>query len=247
MKQLFEDFKSALGFITILPAGKNVAWSPLGMIKFFPVIGLILGSLLLFFDLVVSYFWPPLAAAVLDTVFLICLTGAFHLDGLGDAADGLFSHGPKKRVMEIMKDSRIGMMALVAVVCVLALKVVGIYSMKEAGVSGLLFLIIPAYARGSMLFGIRFLKYGRKDTGTGLDLFEEPLGWRDFSFLLIPVAVSFLMGFSGLWVVVVFALATTGILLFYKNKLNCITGDMLGAMTEMVEAILFLAAGITLI
>jgi adenosylcobinamide-GDP ribazoletransferase len=37
---------------------------------------------------------------------------------------------------------------------------------------------------------------------------------------------------------------TTGVILwFYKRKLNCITGDMLGAMTEVTEAVLFLTAG----
>lgn len=247
MKTLFEDFRSALAFITILPAGKNAAWSPLGMIRFFPVIGLILGSLLYLFDSLVSCFWSPAVAALLDTVFLVCLTGAFHLDGLGDAADGLFSHRPKERVLEIMKDSRIGMMALVAVVCVLALKAAGIYSVKMSGPSFLTFLVIPSLARGSMLPGIRFLPYGRKNTGTGLDLFEKPLEAKNFCFLLIPVAMSLFLGYKGLVLIAGFAMATAGILMFYKAKLGCITGDMLGAMTEIVETVLFLVAGALMI
>ncbi len=42
MGKMIQDFRCALGFITILPAGKDVTWSPLGMVKFFPVVGLIL-------------------------------------------------------------------------------------------------------------------------------------------------------------------------------------------------------------
>ena len=53
MKNIFTDFRSAVLFITILPAGKNVAYSPMGMIKFFPVVGLILGSGLILFDVIV--------------------------------------------------------------------------------------------------------------------------------------------------------------------------------------------------
>lgn len=247
MTTLLSDFRSALAFITVLPAGKNVAWSPLGMIRFFPVVGLILGGIVYLFDLLVSPLWPPLVVALLDTVLLVCLTGGFHLDGLGDAADGLFSHRPRERALEIMKDSRIGMMALVAVVSVLAVKTAGIYSVKVSAPSVLVFLAVPSLARGGMLFGIRFLNYGRKNSGTGLDLFEKSLGLRDFAFLLIPVAISLFLGYNGLVLIGTFAAASAGILIFYKIKMDCITGDMLGAMTELLEAVLFLAAGILVV
>lgn len=243
MKAWVSDFKCALSFITILPAGKEVNWSPLGMIKFFPLVGLILGGLLFLFDMLASYLWPPVVVALLDTVLLVCLTGAFHLDGLGDAADGLFSHRPKERVLEIMKDSRVGMMGLVAVVCILAIKTAGIYSMKIHGVPGLTFIVIPSLARGAMIFGIRFLKYGRKNTGTGLDLFERPVGMVDFLFVGIAGVVCLFLGVKGLGLLGAFSGITAAILIFYKRKLDCITGDMLGAMTEMVEALLFLTAG----
>jgi adenosylcobinamide-GDP ribazoletransferase len=243
MSRMIKDFQSALAFITILPAGKRVQWSPLGMIKYFPLVGLILGGLLFGFDALVSTLWPPAAVAVLDTVFLVCLTGAFHLDGLGDAADGLFSHRPQERVLEIMKDSRVGMMGLVAVVCILAVKTAGIYSMKINGSFGLVFWVVPSLARSAMIFGIRFLKYGRKGSGTGLDLFERPVKISDFVFVGITVVICLGLGYKGLFLLGGFAAATFGMLLFYKRKLNCITGDMLGAMTESIEALLFLAAG----
>ncbi len=250
MKSFITDLRSAILFITILPAGKNVAYSPVGMIKCFPIVGLILGALLLAFDSLVSLFWPPAVVAVLDAVFLVIITGAFHLDGLGDAADGLFSHRPKERVLEIMKDSRTGMMGLVAIFCILALKIAGIYALKTSLPSSqamLCFFLIPAYSRATMIFGIRFLDYGRKNTGTGLDLFEKPVGLKDFAFVLILVAISFILGYKCLVLNLGFILSMILILGFYKAKLNCITGDMLGAMSEVTEAILFLAAGAVII
>lgn len=255
MKNLITDLRSALLFITILPAGKNVVYSPIGMIKFFPVVGLMLGGLLLVFDWCVSFFWPPGVVAVLDVVFLVVITGAFHLDGLGDAADGLFSHRSKEQALEIMKDSRTGMMGLVAIFCILVLKIAGIYAIKTNGqiISttlsqymfqiGFILLIVPAYARAATLFGIRFLEYGRKNTGTGLDLFKKPIGFKDFFFVVIIVAISLVLGYKGLVLNSVFMITTVLIVWFYKRKLNCITGDMLGAMTEVTEAVLFLAAG----
>ncbi len=246
MKNLFSELRSAILFISILPAGKTVAYSPMGMIKFFPVVGLILGGGLLVFDLCITPLWPPIVVAVLDVVFLIIVTGAFHLDGLGDAADGLFSHRSKKRALEIMKDSRTGMMGLVAVICILAIKTAGIYSVKTSGThlqTLALLLIIPSYSRSTMIFGIRFLDYGRKKTGTGLDLFEKTIGIKDFIFILIPVVISFFLGYKGLVLNLTFLASLVFVLGFYKKKLNCITGDMLGAMSEVTEAVLFLATG----
>ncbi len=243
---MIKDFKSALIFITILPAGRHTEFSPSGMIRFFPVVGLFLGALLIVTDLLSSLFWPLPVVALMDVLFLAAVTGAFHLDGLGDTADGLFSHRSPQRALEIMKDSRTGMMGLVAVFSILALKTAGIYSLKsaDAGISPLIILlIVPAYARGGMLFGMRFLKYGRKDTGTGLEFFKNKLLPKDFIFLCIPVAVSLSLGITGIVLNLVFALVVFLILMFYRSKLGCITGDMLGAMTEITEAVLFLAAG----
>jgi len=246
MKTVFAQLRSAILFITILPAGKNVAYSPLGMIKFFPIVGLILGGLLLVFDRGSSLLWPPAVVAVLDVVFLVLVTGALHLDGLGDAADGLFSHRSREKALEIMKDSRTGMMGLVAVFSILAIKTVGIYSVKTSGTpfqTLALLLIIPAYSRAAMIFGIRFLKYGRKETGTGLDFFEKGMGLKDFFLVLIPMAISFFLGYKGLVLNLVFWGTLMLVLGFYKRKLNCITGDMLGALCEITEAVLFLATG----
>ena len=246
MKPFFTELRSAVLFITILPAGKNVAYSPMGMIKFFPIVGLILGALLVGFDLAVSSLWTPSVVALLDVFLMVVLTGAFHLDGLGDTADGVFSHRPKERVLEIMKDSRSGMMGLVAVFCILALKTAGLYSVKTSALplqSLVLLFIVPSYARSAMLFGIRFLEYGRKKTGTGLDLFETPLGLKDFYFVLIPVVISLFLGYKGLVLNLAFMGTLLLVLGFYKKKLNCITGDMLGALNEIMEAVLFLATG----
>jgi len=245
-EKFFTNLKSAILFITILPAGKDVAYSPKGMIKFFPVVGLILGAGLLVFDMCISYLWSPAVVSVLDVLFLVVVTGAFHLDGLGDTADGLFSHRSKERVLEIMKDSRTGMMGLVAVFCVLAVKTAGIYSVKTSGTpfqTLTLLLIIPSYSRAAMLFGMKSLDYGRKETGTGLDFFEKAIGLKDFVFVLIPIALSLFLGYKGLVLNLVFIILVVSILSFYKKKLNCITGDMLGAMNEITEAVLFLATG----
>jgi adenosylcobinamide-GDP ribazoletransferase len=205
-------------------------------------VGIILGALVSIFDQGVSRLWPGSVAAILDVIFLIVLTGAFHLDGLGDTADGLLGHRSRERALEVMKDSRIGVMGLVAIICGISIKWGGIMNL---GVHrSLLLVIIPAYARGGMLFGIKFLEYGRPDGGTGYDFFGNTLNYYTFWGLLIPIALSFFIGWRGIWLIFIFVLTTAAIILFYKKRMGCITGDMLGAMTEITESMLFLLVSI---
>ncbi len=237
-----KSFIAALQFITILPCGKPAPFEPQKMIPFFPIVGLLLGIVLAVFDQAALRLWSPTTAAVLDVVLLIIMTGAFHLDGLGDAADGLLGQRPKDKALVIMKDSRIGAMGLVAIVCGLAIKWGGILGLESH--RSLLLILVPAYARGGMLFGIRFLEYGRPGGGTGLDFFKEKLRNSAFWGLLLPVVLSFLLGWKAIWLNAGFAVIIIAILFYYKKRVGCITGDMLGAITEITEAGLFLVLSI---
>jgi len=235
----------AIQFITILPLGKKRAFEPEKMVQFFPLVGIIMGLMVALLDQIVLLLWSKPVASLIDVFFLIIVTGAFHLDGLGDTADGLYGSRKKEDALAIMKDSRIGVMGLIAIICGLAIKWAGITGLDEY--RSLLLIIIPAYARGSILFGMRFLEYGRTDGGTGKPFFEKRLKIIGFWGLLIPVLLSILLGFKFILLNTIFVLIVVGILLYYKRKIGCITGDMLGAMVEITEAGLFLFASIQLL
>ena len=235
-------FIAAIQFITILPLGKAETFDPPKMIPYFPVVGILLGLLMVLFDHVASSLWSKPVASLLDVIFLAILTGAFHIDGLGDAADGLLGQRSKEKTLAIMKDSRLGTMGLVAILCGL--------SMKWAGIAGLdakrslLLVLVPAYARGSMVFGIRFFDYGRSGGGTGFDFFKEKLKLSAFWGLIIPVVLSCLLGWQAIGLNLSFAAVTAAIIWYYNKRLGCITGDMLGAMTEITESAMFLLISI---
>ena len=221
--------------------GKAASFDPPKMVPYFPLVGILLGLLVAAFDAIVVRFWTPPVAALLDIIFLAFLTGAFHIDGLGDTADGLFAPRSRDEALEIMKDSRIGTMGLVAILFGLAL--------KWGGISGLdihrsfILIIVPAYARGGILFGMRFLPYGRPE-GTGKPFFDENVSFKHFWGLILPVGLSLTLGLKAVWLNLAFAVIIGSILFFYKKRMGCITGDMLGAMTELTEAGLFLTASI---
>ena len=234
---------AAIQFITILPVGKSHGYDPKGMIPYFPVVGILLGGMTAVFDRLVLTVWPEPVVALLDVLFLVLLTGAFHLDGLGDTADGLLGHRTKEKALVIMKDSRIGVMGLTAIIFGLSLKWAGIMSLD--GNRSLLLVIVPAYARAGMVFGIRYLNYGRSEEGIGHGFFGDSLKVSGFAGCLIPVILSVFLGWQALRLNFCFILITASILGYYKKRMGCITGDMLGAMNEVVESFLFLliAAG----
>lgn len=238
-----DHLKSALQFLTLLPLGKSETFDSQGMTPYFPLVGIIIGVLVSIFDKIALIFWPLPAVAALDVVFLAVVTGAFHLDGLGDTADGLLGHRPREKALEIMKDSRIGAMGLMAVFCCLLIKWAGILSL-DAHQRTLILILVPAYARSGMLFGMRYLPYGRT-AGTAIAFFKNTVEPMDFKWMALPVLFSIFLGWRGLLLNLMFAGALAAILGYYRNRMGCITGDMLGAMTEVMEAALFLviAAG----
>lgn len=106
-------FWGMLAFISRLPVPSR--WSQ-GLdfeqysrgIVMFPFIGLILGGVSgLIFILLQPWCGIPLAA-LFCILALALLTGGFHLDGLADTCDGIFSARRRERMLEIMRDSRLG-------------------------------------------------------------------------------------------------------------------------------------------
>jgi len=231
-------FISAIQFITIIPVGGTDAFDPPKMIPFFPMVGLFLGLITALFDQLATALWSRPVASLLDVLLLAVLTGAFHLDGLGDAADGLLGQRSKEKALTIMKDSRLGTMGLVAIVFGLALKWAGIAGLDAN--RALLLVIVPAYARGSMLFGMRFLEYGRPGGGTGVDFFKSRLEWTAFWGLTAPVVLSVFLGWAVFGLNLGFIILTAVLVWYYKRRVGCVTGDMLGAMAEILESGLFL-------
>lgn len=236
MKQLV----SALQFLTSIPLKRSVDFRPTVMLSYFPIVGLLVGCAVLFLDFLTSMLWSFATVSLLDVIFLAILSGALHLDGLGDTADGLFSHRSRREKLSIMKDSRVGIMGVVAIFSVLFLKWAGIQEVTVC--RGLVLILVPAYSRTAMMFAIKFLPYGRPEGGTGQDFFSQKIPFSSFWGFFILIFLSFFLGWQAVWFNIVFVAVTTLVLWSYHNSLKCVTGDNLGALNEVLEAVLFLTA-----
>ena len=159
MKTQIKRFLLTLGFMTRIPVNVD-----LGEVKdedmhkgflYYPVVGLILGLCDMAVFLLVSLILPEVFGILFAMLANLCLTGAFHLDGLSDTADGIYSARTRERMLEIMKDSRIGTNGAVAMCFDLALKFAGIY---YSDIRWLMILLMPEgiFASNFLLFFAMF-------------------------------------------------------------------------------------------
>jgi adenosylcobinamide-GDP ribazoletransferase len=116
-------------FLTRVPVPAWVArepWHPERLnqaVRYFPLVGAVVGLVGAAVALLALSLWPPLVAATLAVGATCWLTAAFHEDGLADSADALFGPTTREKALAIMKDSRIGSYGAVALGLSLLLRV----------------------------------------------------------------------------------------------------------------------------
>ena len=185
--------------------------------------------------------WP---AAALIVAFWALATGAIHLDGLADSADGLGGRDREQR-LAIMRDSHIGSYGAIALVLLLVLKV-GLVAGVLARGHHLWLLAIPAIARaGSAALSVA-LPYAR-DEGTGAALVRgghrsERLAVALATAVVAALACARLRGVLALAAAALVVLAVGRIA---QRRIGGVTGDVLGAAIELAEcaALVGLLAG----
>jgi len=113
----------ALGLLTVLPVGRRPLAAPAGATTlFFPLVGGMIGGLLMGLDWLLGHVLPEAPRAALVVVAWAIATGGLHLDGLADTADGLMAAGDRRRRLEAMADPRVGAFGALAVAGLLLLK-----------------------------------------------------------------------------------------------------------------------------
>jgi adenosylcobinamide-GDP ribazoletransferase len=158
-----------LQFMTTLPVKVNVQAGRQDFGKglaMAPLVGLVIGVLVAGFNYLFAMLIPPLVAAVLTMAAYILLTGGLHMDGLGDTADGIFSNRPAERILEIMKDSRVGTNAVIALVLVMLADISLIASFEKSEIT-LVLLLMPVAGRIGSLVGAGTSRYAGKSDSPG--------------------------------------------------------------------------------
>ena len=235
-------FFGAVRFFTRLPVPAWVGHSSEALnrsARYFPAVGLLIGGIGALVYVVATYLWPQPVAVLLAMVATIHATGAFHEDGLADMVDGLGGGWEKVRILEIMKDSRVGSYGVVAMVLVLLGKFTLLNSLDGALVPYAL-LAGHAVSRFCSTALLATMDYVRED----LLAKAKPLATRIsggetlVALLFVVVSLAWLPTEKALAGCVLAALATLWLAAKFKRWLGGYTGDCLGA-TQQVSEIAF--------
>ncbi len=116
---------SALSFLTVF--GRSTPLRPTAY-RWFPVVGVAIGGVVGSAWWGSGALWHPLLAAILATALDVVVTGALHVDGLADSADGLLPPLAPERRLEVMRAPDVGAFGVIAVVLVILVRVGAIAS-----------------------------------------------------------------------------------------------------------------------
>jgi adenosylcobinamide-GDP ribazoletransferase len=243
-----EGLLTAIGMLTVIPIpwlstrpgalGRAAAW--------FPVVGLLLGAALAATALAGRVVWEDrwIAASLVVGVNLL-LTGGLHIDGLMDTADAFFSRKDRERMLEIMRDSRVGALGVASGIAVMLAKFCALSYLLDSRDLGRLAVIALSVALGRLGIVIAAALFpSARESGLGA-AFAAEVGARP---LLVAVGTSLAMAYAvwqgrGLLLLAVSAITALGHGWYWRRRLGGLTGDIYGEINEKIELAVLLVAG----
>ena len=233
-------FLAALQFLTTIPIPWRREFSPeeLGRSAgYFPVIGLIIGLILVGLNWLFGLILPSAVVNALLIVSLVVISGALHLDGFVDTCDGIAGHKPTEDRWQVMHDSRAGGFGIVGVVLLLLVKYVSLNSIPEPFLMMAL-VLMPVISRWAMVYAIFAYPYA-KPSGLG-KVFKQGTSWPRFTMatliaLVVVVALALLAGLAIIFIMFLTWVMTVAMAAYFKSKFSGLTGDTYGAINELAE------------
>ena len=179
----------------------------------------------------------PWLAAACYLLALALVTGAFHLDGLADTCDGLFSARKREQMLEIMKDSRLGTNGALALLLAVLFRLLAVIHLSSEQTPHLWALLVaaPIAGRALMVLLMHHQRYAREQ-GLG-NVFIGKVSDRQcvLTLLLGLLLVTLLGGGRGTLAFLLTALFALAYRRFVVSRLGGQTGDTLGAGNELFE------------
>jgi len=236
-------FCLAWNFLTCLPLGSKNKITPTELsqaMAFFPIVGLAMTVFPAIFVLICYPFLSPLLGSLIITLIFIFVTRGLHLDGLADTVDGLSGGKDKKEILAIMRDSHIGSMGAIALFFLISFKVALLNEIwVNADKVNLLkaIFLFPVMGRWSLVSTAWLLPYARKEEGVG-EVFAKEITIKEWllSTLFAGVIAFFTLKFYALLFLPLVFLTSLFFIKYFKRKVGGVTGDVFGAVNELVEA-----------
>ncbi|MCD4832266.1 MAG: adenosylcobinamide-GDP ribazoletransferase [Bacteroidales bacterium] len=248
MKKQWQLFLTALMFYTRIPVPKNIDHSNEILnksTKYFPFIGWIVGGFGALVFYICQFAFPLSISVVLSMVSTILLTGAFHEDGFADSCDAFGGGWTKEKILEIMKDSRIGTYGTVGLILILLIKYLSLININVEQIPFVLFAAhaLSRYTATGMIF---FSEYTRDDDKSKSKPVGKSLSSTDYfiSFIFGSTPLLLLSIVYSYWYLLIL-ITIIPIIFFLKRYfekwIGGFTGDALGATQQVSEIVFYLS------
>ena len=226
-------FLLMLSFFTRIPVGHQVDYSDelyKKSIMYFPYIGFIIGVISAL-PLWLLHSTSQGVKSILVILIYLLISGGIHLDGLADSMDGLFSGREKMRILEIMKDSRIGSFGVIGLVLYFL-----IFYQCASELMPIFILLMPFVGKSAAAFTAGYSQYARVSPGMGTILIENHNSKTSLEILLINLVIAFLaLGFEGLMIVGLTFIIAFFLMKWIHGKIGGMTGDTIGFVVEVCQ------------
>ncbi|MGO4382546.1 adenosylcobinamide-GDP ribazoletransferase [Pseudoduganella sp. RAF19] len=240
-------FFIALQFFTRLPipswVGFEAAWLHHAS-RYFPLVGAVVAAIAAGVYAMAALVLPAPVAVLLSTATGIYATGAFHEDGFADMCDGFGGGQTRERVLEIMKDSRIGAYGAIGIILLLAVKCAALSALPPVAVLAALAVAHPA-SRLMATALIWRMEYARAE-GKAKPMAQE-MRSGEFAIAACTAAVPLAVVAAGGWIApAALGIGLLGMILAALwlarkcvQRLGGYTGDCLGAVQQLSEAVFY--------
>ncbi len=248
---------AAVGLFTVVPAPYTEIdrTTARRAVRVLPWLGLALGLVAALAAWLVGLRTGPLLVAVVGVLVPIALTGAMHLDGLADTADGLGSRKPAAEALDVMRRSDIGPMGVVSIVAALLVQVAAIASIDSRGAALVVIALQPLVGRvtilGATTGGIPLAR--AKGFGALVGGVTSLRGAIVGHLLVLAVCAAAGWWRAGPWgalALTLSSLAATVISMLWQRhltrRLGGLTGDTFGSLIEVGQTAFALAAALLL-
>ncbi|NQV57652.1 MAG: adenosylcobinamide-GDP ribazoletransferase [Rhodospirillales bacterium] len=244
-----DDLRLGFSFLTRLPVpgswGTDEAAGKFSLAqasRFFGIVGLVVGIIGAAVLLLGAWAGlPHLAASILALGAIALVTGGLHEDGLADTADGIGGASSRERRLEIMSDSRIGTYGVLALIFVIGLKAAALSSMTSASEAAITLFAAAAASRGFLPLFMHYLPAAKAD-GMSSAAGKPEFNHAGLSAAIVVVALFIAFGFWLSLGALIAAAIVSGVLAMWALRaLGGQTGDVLGAIQQVIEVTLILA------
>ncbi|GAC1310577.1 MAG: adenosylcobinamide-GDP ribazoletransferase [Mucilaginibacter sp.] len=220
--------------------------------RYLPVIGWMVGAFSFFIFYLTNYIFSFQIAILLSIIGSILPTGAFHEDGFADVCDGFGGGWTKDRILEIMKDSRLGTYGTTGLILIIALKFLALQQLldlaeKRIDVMLLLFIVPHTISRFTAISFVYTHQYAGKTEGSKTKPVAENQNIRDFwiaaLLAVIPIIVLIILTNRPFLILVIIPLYLQKLLMgrYFNHWIGGYTGDCLGAVQQVAEIISYLS------